>query len=102
MNLLSGKLPSYDLQIKKAASRGDMVSINHRVTEFLASYFDIILALNEKTHPGEKRLVNLCMEQCAVLPKNMEENLNRLFSSMFYKFDESILADIVTELRKVL
>lgn len=102
MNLLSGNLPSYDLQINKAASRGDLVSINHRVTEFLASYFDIILALNEKTHPGEKRLVTLCMEQCAILPENMEENLNRLFSSMFFKFDESILADIITELRKVL
>ena len=44
MNLLSGMLPSFDTQIEKAEKRKDFVSVNHRVTEFLASYFDIIFA----------------------------------------------------------
>ena len=48
MNLLSGMLPSFDTQIKKAEKRRDLVSVNHRVTEFLASYFDILFALNER------------------------------------------------------
>ncbi len=54
-NLLNGKLPSYDRQIKKAQERGDIVSVNHRITAFLESYFDVIFALNRQTHPGEKK-----------------------------------------------
>ncbi len=102
-NLLSGVLPSYDLQIKKAVERKDIVSINHRVTEFLASYFDIIFAVNEMLHPGEKRLVSICVSQCKILPKNFEENLNLLFSSLFEgdKLNE-IISDIVNELREII
>lgn len=77
--LLSGVLPSYDAQIRKVASRRDLVSINHRTTEFLASYFDIIFAMNRQTHPGEKRLVSLCKDRCENLPDRFEENLNHLF-----------------------
>ena len=83
LNLLSGVLPSYDLQIKKATARGDLVSVNHRAAEFLASYFDVIFALNEMTHPGEKRMAALCKAQCKILPAGFEENLNTLFCSMF-------------------
>ena len=43
LNLLSGMLPSFDLQIQKAEKRGDLVSVNHRVTEFLASYATFFL-----------------------------------------------------------
>lgn len=71
--LLSGVLPSYDMQIKKAAQRNDLVSVNHRITEFLASYFDIIFALNGLTHPGEKRLVSLCKKHCSILRKILKK-----------------------------
>ena len=80
--LLNGTLPSYDKQIKKASDRNDIVSVNHRITEFLASYFDIIFAINELTHPGEKRLVELCKRDCKILPKNFEDNINMLFASI--------------------
>jgi hypothetical protein len=43
----------------------------------------MIFALNRKTHPGEKRLMQLCREQCEILPENFEENLNSLFSHLF-------------------
>ena len=33
------------------------------------------------THPGEKRLVSICREQCAVLPRDFEKNLNSLFTA---------------------
>lgn len=102
--LLSGVLPSYDAQIRKAASRRDLVSINHRTTEFLASYFDILFAMNRQTHPGEKRLVSLCKDRCENLPDRFEENLNHLFSVM-YDPDGAVndmIACMLTELDQAL
>lgn len=99
MKLLSGVLPSYDMQIKKAAGRGDTVSINHRTAEFLASYFNIIFALNDLTHPGKKRLVQLCREKCKILPNNFEENLNGLFAGMFSGDVSEAIEKIVNELK---
>lgn len=93
MKLLRKSLPAYETQIKKAVLRKDLVSINHRTAEFLASYFDIIFAVNEMTHPGEKRLIEICRNQCRYLPEKFEENLERLFSDMFVNTDQ-VPADI--------
>jgi len=93
--LLYGALPAFATQIEKAAKRGDKVSINHRVAEFLASYFDLVFALNGKTHPGEKRLVQLCKEQCDLLPKDFEKNLDTLFEVAFCPDKTQLLADTV-------
>ena len=101
LKLLSGILPSFDMQIKKSENRGDLVSVNHRVTEFLATYFDIIFALNEMTHPGEKRMQSICSAECKILPNNFDENLNRLFAGMFRENISGVINDIVCELRKL-
>lgn len=104
MKLLRGSMPAYELQISKAVGRNDYVSVNHRVTEFLASYFDIVFALNELTHPGEKRLVALCENNCKILPKNFRANIDTLFSDMFAR-SEKVPADIdriISELNAVL
>lgn len=82
MRLLCQAMPAYTTQIEKAVKRKDAVSINHRTTAFLESYFDVIFAMNELTHPGEKRLIQLCKKHCAVLPDAFEENLNRLFEDL--------------------
>lgn len=100
MKLLKYSMPAYDVQICKAVKRKDLVSINHRVTEFLASYFDILFALNEMTHPGEKRLIELCKQKCKVLPKNFESNLNRLFQDMFTR-NEMVPEDISNLIREL-
>ncbi|MBS1795945.1 MAG: DUF4037 domain-containing protein [Acidobacteria bacterium] len=76
--LLDGKMPSYSGQIEKAFKRGDLVSVNHRSAEFLASYFDIVFALNERYHPGEKRLVELCLKLCPQLPADFEAGVTAL------------------------
>lgn len=83
LQLLDSAMPAYPVQIDKAVKRRDYVSINHRVTEFLASYFDLLFALNECTHPGEKRLVELCKTQCSILPVDFEKNLQMLFAHMY-------------------
>ena len=82
MNLLNNAMPAYSHQIEKAVLRGDRVSVLHRTTAFLESYFDILFAVNRLTHPGEKRLVELCKKNCSILPEHFEENLNRLFDDM--------------------
>lgn len=101
LKLLHGMLPSFDTQIKKAENRGDLVSVNHRVTEFLASYFDILFALNEMTHPGEKRMQQICSSECKILPKNFDDNLNRLFAGMFRESICSVIRDMVDEIQKI-
>ena len=101
LKLLSGMLPSFDMQIKKAENRGDLVSVNHRVTEFLASYFDIIFALNEMTHPGEKRMQTICSKECNTLPDNFDANLDRLFDGMFRENISGVINDMVDEIKKI-
>lgn len=102
--LLQGYLPSYDRQIRKAASRNDTVSLCHRTAAFMESYFDILWALNEKTHPGEKRLVSLCLAQCTILPEHFEENIQALFTHLFTQPERisNDLQAIVTALEKIL
>ncbi len=90
---------SYYEQIEKAVKRNDLISINHRIAAFLASYFDIIFALNKMLHPGEKRLIQYCKNHCKILPEKFEENINNLLS---HSDKLLILDDIIDNLRKIL
>lgn len=99
---MNGKLPSYDRQIKKAQERGDIVSVNHRITAFLESYFDVIFALNRQTHPGEKRQVQLCKKYCTLLPKDFEENINALMKSISDGGSYEIVTAMVNNLDEIL
>jgi predicted nucleotidyltransferase len=58
---------SYRRQIELALQRGDAVSIQHRITALLASFFDVWFALERKPHPGEKRLLSYLPEKWARL-----------------------------------
>lgn len=102
--LLQSAMPAYRTQISKALHRKDLVSMNHRVTAFLESYFDILFALNEQTHPGEKRLMQLCKERCEVLPAHFEENLYSLFYDLYSAPDrvDNDIASIIGQLQKIL
>lgn len=103
MQLLTGKLPSYDKQIEKALSRQDWVSVNHRAAAFLESYFDVIFAINELTHPGEKRMVLYAKKHGKLLPELFEENINALLKNLVEHPEKvpQILASMVEELRKI-
>lgn len=76
--LLKDSIPAYYHQIKKALAREDYISVNHRIGAFLASYFDILFAINEIPHVGEKKLMKVVLKKCKIIPKNFEENINYL------------------------
>lgn len=102
--LLYAYMPAYSDQIRKAVKRNDLVSINHRTAAFMESYFDVIFALNEQTHPGEKRLIRLAKESCAILPNHFEENIQKLYSNLFINPEEAVavLEEMIVELKQIL
>jgi hypothetical protein len=68
-------IPAYFNQLNKAVKRYDLISINHRLAAFFASYFDIIFAVNRELHPGEKRLLEFAASNCDLLPNGMETDV---------------------------
>ncbi|MBU0710576.1 DUF4037 domain-containing protein [bacterium] len=76
--LLRDVIPSYYAQIKKAMERNDQISVNHRITAFLMSYFDVLFALNELPNPGEKRVLDYALENCNKLPTGFKENIESI------------------------
>ena len=81
--VLRDSFSSYRRQIAKAVQRHDAVDLQHKVSSYLASVFDILFAVNRIPHPGEKRLIDLTERQCALLPPNLRQKI------------EAILADII-------
>ena len=73
---------SYRYQLEHAVAREDWVSVNHRVAAMLASYFDILFALNRTLHPGEKRLVKIAQAQCERLPEGMSQQVTALIKAV--------------------
>ncbi|MBE0699447.1 MAG: DUF4037 domain-containing protein [Anaerolineaceae bacterium] len=73
--LLRGVIPAFLYQVEKAAKRGDLVSVNHRIAALLASYFDILFAVNKVLHPGEKRLIEQAERLCLSLPLGMADQV---------------------------
>lgn len=102
--LLRDQIPAYYFQIKKAVARQDLISINHRTAAFLASYFDILFAINEIPHPGEKKIIKILKENAFLLPENFESNIKKLLK-LAGEADEKILSqldEIVSELDRIL
>ena len=71
--ILRDNISSYRRQIEAAVARGDWASVHHRVNAFMASYWDILFAVNGVPHPGEKRTVNYARRICKKLPPGWEE-----------------------------
>ena len=80
--LLNKAIASYTNQIEKALKREDYISVNHRITAFFESYFDIIFAVNKTRQPGEKKLLKVSTEQLELNPKNMKSDIEELFNNL--------------------
>jgi hypothetical protein len=72
---------SYVQQIELALDRRDAVSLNHRVAALLASYFDILFALNRQPHPGEKRLVATVQTLCSKRPAAFAQEIEAVIAA---------------------
>ena len=67
----------YLAQMKAAIARDDLISLNHRAAVWIASYKDIIFAVNRRYHPGEKRLL-MYLQGLPELPENVLEDVPQL------------------------
>jgi len=76
--VLRDVLPAWAGQLEKAARRGDLISVNHRLAGLLASYFDIVFAVNRRLHPGEKRLLDAAVRTCPRLPVAMADDVTEI------------------------
>jgi catechol 2,3-dioxygenase-like lactoylglutathione lyase family enzyme len=94
--LLRRNQSSYRRQIELALQRHDGVSVQHRMTALLASYFDIWFALERLPHPGEKRLLNALLPDerqmmRAVLeapPESLLESIDVLLDQLDRRLEE--------------
>jgi predicted nucleotidyltransferase len=89
--ILRGNLSSYLHQIELAIARNDLLSLNHRTAALLASYFDIVFAVNELPHPGEKRLLQFAERDCAKRPRDMAPRVFALIAAV-PALDTSLIA----------
>ena len=96
----------YPQELNKHIKRQDLISMNHRTSEFFASYFDLLFALNEQTHPGEKRMLDYAKSNCALLPKQFEETIRDYFQLLYQpqQGEQAIvtLQTILKELKAIL
>jgi hypothetical protein len=93
--VLRTKTSAYLHQLEKAFARQDRVSLNHRLAALLASYFDILFALNRVPHPGEKRLVHYARELCPLSPEGMEAQLEALLCAQSIDWaDDRLLREV--------
>ncbi len=76
--LLRSTRSSYRHQIELASMRNDPVGVQNRVTELLASVFDIVFAVNRTLHPGEKRQ----LAHVALLGEAVPSNFDGLVRSV--------------------
>jgi hypothetical protein len=91
--ILRRNMSSYVHQIELAIERKDFFSVHHRTTALLASYFDILFALNEQLHPGEKRLVQRALQTCQKLPENFPQSVDELLA-LLPRRDQQILGRV--------
>jgi len=80
--VLRSTLSSYAYQIATALQRNDLPSVNHRIAALLASYFDILFAINRSFHPGEKRLLAHVLAKCPRHPPDFATRVHGLLSAI--------------------
>ncbi len=99
--LRSKMVASYREQIEKSALRRDWVGLNHRISAFLASYFDILFAHNKVLHPGEKKLIEYALKICSFLPPDFDSKIAELIFAPI-EDKQAIIDELVDGLEAIL
>ena len=68
MKMLSGMLPSFDKQIKKAIDRNDFVSVNHRTAAFVAVSYTHLDVYKRQMPAFRDKLNNRFVKKTLSLP----------------------------------
>jgi predicted nucleotidyltransferase len=79
---------SYAVQLERAAVRRDRAGLVNRAAPFLASYFDVVFALNRVPHPGEKRQLAFAERECRRLPAEMSARVDELALAIATPWEE--------------
>lgn len=87
--ILRRNISSYTHQLELAINRDDSISVMHRTVALLASYFDIIFAVNSVPHPGEKRLIQQVKKLCTKIPEGMDEQIKGITDSISLSSNKS-------------
>lgn len=95
--ILRSTLSSYRHQIARAMRRNDGVSVQHRVAALLASYFDILFAVNRMPHPGEKRLAAFVEKNCRLVPAHMSRQIDELLRACAVEGNVLAKADVLLD-----
>ncbi len=91
---------SYHDQIASAVRRDDLNSVAHRTTALLASFWDILFAINLAFHPGEKRLVAFAEIRCPNRPADLGEKIHDIVTAVgkpegvFLRLIDGLLDDL--------
>ena len=78
--LLRGSLAAHPKQLRSAVARDDLVFVQNLVYMILASYFDVLFALNRTPHPGAKRQLAYA-EGLELKPERMAEDVRDVLIS---------------------
>lgn len=102
--ILRDSLSSYRHQLETAIRQCDDIAIHHRVAAFTHSILDILFAVNELPHPGEKRLLRSLETRCKKLPERFHEDLKAFYraASVNHLSLLSMLDQLVTRLEALL
>ncbi len=88
-------------QVINAEKRRDPVSLNHRMSALLASYFDVLFAANKVLCPGEKHLIRYALETCSDVPDGFPDNVLKLLRDQKAE-DASALIDNLSQLLRTM
>lgn len=91
--ILQRNISSYTHQLELAINRNDSISVMHRIVALLASYFDIVFAINCVPHPGEKRLIQQVKRLCSKVPEGMDEHITGIADSISFSSSKSSMLD---------
>jgi predicted nucleotidyltransferase len=100
-SLLRGSLAAHPKQLALAIDRNDMVHAYHRIDMILASYFDILFALNRTLHPGDKRMLAYAAD-LKYTSKGMHDDVTRLVTSNNWKSVKATVDQLIDRLELLL